>query len=480
MKKPVLFFFLLLFASFGYSQRVYFIYLQSDNSQPFYARLDEKVYSSTSSGYLIISSLRDTTHQLAIGFVSAGIPEHRFNINLNRKDRGYLIKNFGERGWGLFDMQDLVIISPLGEKSTSMKTERLPSNQFMDMLVRAADDTTLRNRPVFAIEEKKPEPVKSKEEAITRIDPPVNVTTEDATSTKQEKKKDKQKDKAQSETVKTDNIPVKVDSSALVKKADPPSESKTTETKTADPKEAEVKNETGNEINTQTKPAESKLVEKKELGVKEPVQENNISVKSKTDTVVVAQTRKPEANTGSLASKESEFVRSTVLRRSESSTTEGFGLTFVDLMPNGDTDTIKIMIPNQPKAFGAKEQQERPREDKRFLEIGMDSVQDAAVVKKPANCKDVATDTDFFKLRKKMAAASTDESMLNEARKAFRTKCYSTEHIKNISTLFLRDEAKYKFFDAAYAAVSDPSNYGTLQGELKDEYYVNRFKAMLK
>ena len=51
--------------------------------------------------------------------------------------------------------------------------------------------------------------------------------------------------------------------------------------------------------------------------------------------------------------------------------------------------------------------------------------------------------------------------------------------IKNLSTLFLNDDGKYKFFDAAYTHVSDPENFSSLAAELKDEYYINRFKAML-
>ena len=69
--------------------------------------------------------------------------------------------------------------------------------------------------------------------------------------------------------------------------------------------------------------------------------------------------------------------------------------------------------------------------------------------------------------------------MVAEARKIFRTKCFSTVQIKNLSTLFLTDEFKYKFFEAAFKYVSDSENIPTLQSELKDEYFINRFKAMV-
>ena len=69
--------------------------------------------------------------------------------------------------------------------------------------------------------------------------------------------------------------------------------------------------------------------------------------------------------------------------------------------------------------------------------------------------------------------------MIAEAKKVFKTKCFSTLQIKNLSALFLTDESKYKFFDAAYQYVSDLENFSTLQSELKDEYFINRFKAMI-
>ena len=78
-----------------------------------------------------------------------------------------------------------------------------------------------------------------------------------------------------------------------------------------------------------------------------------------------------------------------------------------------------------------------------------------------------------------MASESSDDNMVNEAKKGFKIKCYSTEQIKNLSTLFLTEEGKYKFFDAAYSYVSDMPNFSSLQSELKSEYFLNRFKAMI-
>jgi hypothetical protein len=51
-----------------------------------------------------------------------------------------------------------------------------------------------------------------------------------------------------------------------------------------------------------------------------------------------------------IKTEELPFIRSVVLRKSESSTTEGFGLVFIDNQ-NGAIDTIRLLIPNQRRTF---------------------------------------------------------------------------------------------------------------------------------
>ena len=96
------------------------------------------------------------------------------------------------------------------------------------------------------------------------------------------------------------------------------------------------------------------------------------------------------------------------------------------------------------------------------------------------NCNEIAVESDFFKLRKILAGEESEENMNTAAKKYFKTKCFSTAQIKNLSTLFLTEEGKYNFFDAAYKYITDPEFFVSLQEELKDPYYNSRFKAMLR
>ena len=78
-----------------------------------------------------------------------------------------------------------------------------------------------------------------------------------------------------------------------------------------------------------------------------------------------------------------------------------------------------------------------------------------------------------------MAAQITDEGMVAEAKKVFRNKCFHTEQIRYLGSLFLTSAGKYLFYDAAFLHVSDQENFQTLETEIKDDYYRKRFKALI-
>ena len=61
------------------SQKVYFVYLQTDNQQPFYARMGEKIHNSTAAGYLILSNLRDSLYSVNIGIQGSPEPDQAYS-----------------------------------------------------------------------------------------------------------------------------------------------------------------------------------------------------------------------------------------------------------------------------------------------------------------------------------------------------------------------------------------------------------------
>src|SRR5258705_5143788 len=142
----------------GFSQKVYFVYLQSENEQTFYVKMNTTIRSSSASGYLILSKLRDTTYNHAVGFPQNKWPEQNFSVSINKKDHGYLLKNFGEKGWGLFDLQTLTV-QMAASGSAKIEEKRVEENKdvsvFTDILSKAADDPSLKEKSAESKTEEK-------------------------------------------------------------------------------------------------------------------------------------------------------------------------------------------------------------------------------------------------------------------------------------------------------------------------------------
>lgn len=144
----------------GFSQQNYFVLIQSEKSQPFYARVLDKNYSSSSIGHLIISNLKDSAYTVVVGFPQNRFPEQEFLIRISKKDRGYQLKNLGDKGWALFDTRTMELIPPVkAEKSTSGGTAVYikKTDDFARLMAGVVNDTAVMYYAVA--EEVKPKPV---------------------------------------------------------------------------------------------------------------------------------------------------------------------------------------------------------------------------------------------------------------------------------------------------------------------------------
>jgi hypothetical protein len=140
---------------------------------------------------------------------------------------------------------------------------------------------------------------------------------------------------------------------------------------------------------------------------------------------------------------------------------------------------IEMQNPNSP-ADSAKTVPVQPARVPAANTVNTNSDQPLKPLTINSDCRSVASNDDFLKIRKKMAAETSEERMIAAARKLFKLKCYTTEQVKNLGLLFLKDSGKYNFFDSAYPFISDTQNFGTLESQLSDPYYITRFKAMLR
>ncbi len=426
-----------------FSQRVYFVYLQTESDQPFFVRMNDKTYSSSASGYVILSKLRDSTYSFKIGFPQNKWPEQQFSIEVKGKDRGLLVKNFGEKGWGLFDLQTLSVqMANVGTRKPVDTSGTVSA--FTDVLSKAANDPTLRERPVLVKQEEKMTPMV--ETAVVKQE--VTALEKDKTegSAKVENAVSQEKDKGETKER------VVVDTMTSVKK----DESMADRGMQGNDKDLVTKDTAMKGQLVKEKPIEKKEEEKKQVEEpKQPVVEQPVVEQP------VLEEKKQE--------QQVNYSPSKVLKKAESSTSEGFGLTFVDQYVDGKKDTIKIFIPEQ------KENMVMNAPAKDSPAIG------SAVVRKVAlrSCTSVATENDFLKLRKRMAALSNDEAMINESKKSFKGKCFMSEQVRNLGALFLKEPGKFQFFEAAYPFVVDGDKFVELMGEFKDPYFVHRFKNLV-
>ncbi len=416
-------FFISLFFSLNLkAQQNHFIYIQTDNNQPFYLKLDKNVHSSTASGYMIIPKLKTGSYALVIGFPKNEWPEQKVSCSINDKDLGYLFKNFGDKGWGLFNLQSLtVLMAEDNEKNTAVAVS-FKSDAFSNMLSIVVNDSTIKQNEPAKEETKKPFV-----EVVNVEEPPVTV-----------------------------------------------------------------------------KPAKDKPVE-----IKKPVEdvvkvaERPISIKPEKDKVVKIQKPAMVADQALISKKLTK------------KTTDGIEMVYIDA-DDGNQDTVNIFIPvdkeiaetssNSATTIKTKDTArkktvsvsvpiEEKKKDSKFLEIEFpnpnstvketkaDTLVQQSIPKSPviiSDCKSFATNDDFLKLRKKMAAVDIPEDMISIAKKIFKSKCFTAEQVKNLSVLFLKDSVKYDFFDAVYPFVSDPQNFETLESQLADSYYIKRFKVMIK
>lgn len=435
-----LIFFLL--CSVAFTQRLYFIYIEAEAQQPFFVKIGEKIHSSTASGYLFLSKLKDSSYTFSVGFPKDKWPLQQFSVAIKSKDHGFLLKNFGDKGWGLFDLQTLSIqMTDEAAKEKVNNTGKQQVSAFTAILSKAANDPSLLERPIA---------IAKAEEKLLIVQPAVVKEVVKSSG-----------EQPASNTIVNPVLTKTDDSSVLIAKKE-----------TVIPKDTASGSDQQKAINETATGIAAEVIKKPDSSAL-----SNQEIKKEVVAVAKADSANKK-NEEVKPQQEEVYKRSVVTKKSESSTTEGFGLIFIDENLNGQKDTIRILIPNQ--RVTASKSNNQPVEQKKFLDITSDDKDFSKTKTKAAkSCESVATENDFLKLRKKMAAQKTDDEMINESKKTFKAKCFTTEQVKNLGNLFLSEAAKFQFYEVAYPFSSDRDNFVLLEMEFKDNYFIHRFKKLV-
>jgi hypothetical protein len=123
------------------SQNHHFIYILADQQQPFYVRTTEKVYSSSSLGYLIMPRLLSGKISFTIGFPKNKWKSSKYSIEISENDLYLSFKQVDSATWGLYDKQtNLVYIPEEINQPAKMDTSKDP---FSVILAEVSDNPAI-------------------------------------------------------------------------------------------------------------------------------------------------------------------------------------------------------------------------------------------------------------------------------------------------------------------------------------------------
>ena len=401
-----------------YSQQNHFIYIQADDKQQFNVSLKGKTFSASSIGYVIIPKLEDGKYMLTIGFPGKKYSDQEFECVISKADAGYSLKNFGKKGWGLFNLQTLDV-TMAGTPIPELKKDTAKASGFGDMLADVVNDSSIKivtsEKPV-AVEKKQQPPVIKTGSAIIAV---------------------------------TENkLPVAVE--PVITKPDPKIEISPNK---AIVKVFEQQTDLGTDMMFVVNDGEKKDTVRillPQLTVERKETDQSVTVKAVPDSVI-----KPVA--------ESKEVNATEEIDKKISDT-----------------TASSNAPVKNPFFGEEKQKDAVKDISAFTDdkTNKNIVPNDALFKH--DCKNMLSDEDLNKLRKKMFSITGDQKMTDIAKKYFEGKCVSSVQVKTLSGLFLSDESRYNFFAAAYDYVYDSSNFAFLENQLIDPLYKKRFLSLLK
>jgi len=362
IKKMGLFFLLIIFSTSVSAQNAHFLYIQSDNSQAFYVRLNNKVFSSSDVGFLIIPKLQPGKLSVIIGFPKNKWNALNYDVVVENKDLSFQLKKVDSSNWELYDEQI---------KQALLKNKIDQQNDLMEI-----------NNDEFS-----------------------NVLAEVSENPK----------------IKQSRKSIQVTDSSSLK----------LETKT---------------------------------NVVEPMDTNAIAVN-------IPQTEK-NRNRRSERKKEKQIIQK------DFSYVDSTGnLIKYVISEEGKNDTVSIFIPfatvvkndkNIPQQIAAVEK----------VQIDKTDLPKENAVKSPTI--NLATEKDFLQLRKQMILEESEDLMIDIAEKAFEKTAYSTEMVKNLAVLFLKEKNKLTFLTRVYKYVSDKQNFNALSTLLTEETSLRQFNHLFE
>lgn len=473
------------------AQQQFFVFLQADNQQPFYVRLNEKTYGSSAVGHLTIPQLKDSTYHLTIGFPKNQYPEQDFVVAFNNKDLDLELKKASEGGWVLLNAQTAERLKPRLDNASGGNTaiglgER-KSGAFAILMAGLVNDSSVLYKSLVKT-------VPPPAAAATTADAPVPKETVQPGVTASASQPAPVAGAVPAATTPLETT-VSKDSAAAPPATNMPS------VPTIPSVVVQVQewwNDKGkgyifyDSTNAGTDTISIMIDFDKNGGVSAKTAEI-IAAPAKVDSVKTAIAQPDTAVAQKEQPKEKEAAKAVAIQAGAD--TPAVTAAPPANMPAPPVNATALPAKDSTPVLTAKNTPDtahqtgeppiaaaQPARDTAMAETtgAANTETKKSLLLMNSDCVNFATENDVDKLRVKMLNAGNAEAKIAAAKKIFKTKCFVTRYIRGLSELFPNDEEKFNFFDAAYPFVSDSGNFRSLLDLFSDDLYIARFKALVR
>ena len=418
----------------AHAQQKHFIYIQSADKQPFAVVINNKVYSASDYGYVIVPKLTDGNYDLTISFPLNKFPDQHFKCVIDKKDEGYSLQN-ANNAWAL---QNLQTQTTLASNAPAANNTAATNNAFGDMLSQVVQDSGLAKKNV---------PAADNAMAKTAANIPVTVAASNV---------DSESNNSTTDTAAIlSNIKDSVASVAVLQKL------------------SEQKQDTGTNMvfvdNADTIKVFVPSAKPSSI-TNTTVADNNVDQTPATsNTDVTAQ--QADTNTNAASSTENNSTtKEDVINPffKQNSTTQNNNT-------DAQTNNASTNVVQNTTAETSPNSAYKPY----VPEVKTSTTPQTSNAVK-SDCNNKLDDNDIDKLKRKMFVQRNDNDMVQVAIKYVNDRCITTEQVKTLGNLFSSDDGRYNLYDALYKKTYDYGNYPALETQILDPHYKRRFESMLR
>ncbi|QOR76321.1 MAG: DUF4476 domain-containing protein [Thermoflavifilum sp.] len=405
----------------------HFVYIQSDQHQLFYVKLNDQIISANPPGYVVLSPVQPGRLDLIIGFPRNTYPEQRYQINIPaHQDKGYLLKRINDREFALYDLHQYTELRPVAvaegqgfayPQPARKDTPISPESKLQAKAPGPVKDTTpdaeqIRFRQLLMAAATAGQPGESVSVAHTRKpDSAANTSVEASTSVI-----DTNARQPSHEVAKAIYPPVASQASDTLMAAEP-----TIATDTA---------------------AQAVL-----------------AIHPDTSMESILQKLRRLAEQTPAAQRPDTFTSSTIAAVAEP----------VSQNNNPSTPAMQPANSNSPAL--------------RFIHFDTTAQQQAStqhITMINSDCEGVINEKQFDEIKNKVAAQRSDAAMLRVIQRNLKNNCFTTHQVEMLVYLFTTESYRYRFVEWVYPHVTDSDQFKQLGHVFTDEAYQARFRSLIR